>query len=381
MDAEVMIVGSGPAGTAAALDLVRAGREVLWLDRPPGARAKPCAGGLTPKAAARLRADVSPVVRERTPVIRMSWRGHRASDFRGSDDVCLLTHRPELDAWHRELALAAGAVITPVRRLLRVRQDGQGVSLTALDDQDGERTWRARWLIAADGAHSPVRRLVLGQNAVPVAVALEGLLAREECRRWPGMQFDFGEVAGGYGWLFPKGDHMNVGLYGWHPGVTLSQPSLLAYARRTLGSDALTHIQGYPIATHGDQVPLSAGRVLFAGDAAGLAEPLLGEGIYGALLSGQQAAVATLDEDAARVYQRLMARWRLELRHTRSLTRLFYGTLPLSFGVLTHLLKSPLMEGAAAGLTLVQSKRRWLTAAAVRASSPAYSQTSDETRG
>ncbi|KAF0809210.1 hypothetical protein A167_01971 [Alcanivorax sp. S71-1-4] len=375
-EAEVIVVGSGPAGTAAVLDLVRAGHDVLWLDRLPGARPKPCAGGLTPKAAARLRADVSPVVRERTPVIRMSWRGYRASDFRGSDDVCLLTHRPELDDWHRGLACAAGAVITPVRRLLRLRQDTQGVSLTVLDERDTVCTWRARWLIAADGAHSPVRRLVLGQGAVPVAVALEGLLARDVCRRWPGMQFDFGEVAGGYGWLFPKGDHVNVGLYCWHPGVTLGQPQLLDYARRTLGSDALTDIQGYPIATHGDQLPLSAGRVLFAGDAAGLAEPLLGEGIYGALLSGQQAAAAVLNEDAASVYARQMARWRLELRHTRQITRLFYGTLPLAFGVLTHLLKSPLMEGAAAGLTLVQSKRRWLTAAAARASSPACSQTS-----
>src|SRR5690606_2208474 len=155
MDAEVMIVGSGPAGTAAALDLVRAGREVLWLDRPPGARAKPCAGGLTPKAAARLRADVSPVVREHTPVIRMSWRGHRASDFRAGDDVCLLTHRPELDAWHRELAFAAGGRITPVRHLLRVRQDDDGVTVAALDEGGIERIWRASWLIAADGAHSP----------------------------------------------------------------------------------------------------------------------------------------------------------------------------------------------------------------------------------
>ena len=372
MEAEVIIVGTGPAGAAAALDLALAGRDVLWLDRT-AARAKPCAGGLTPKAVARLRGDVSPVVRERTPVIQMSWRGHRASAFRAREDVCLLTHRPELDEWHRGLVRAAGIQVTPVRRLLRVRQDDRAVSLGVLDEQGTERILRARWLIASDGAHSPVRRLVLGQSAMPMAVALEGLLAREDCRRWPGMQFDFGEAAGGYGWLFPKGDHMNVGLYCWRPGATLGQPQLLAYARRTLGSDALTHIQGYPIPTQGDRMLLTAGRVLFTGDAAGLAEPLLGEGIYGALLSGQHAALAVLSHDAAQIYERLMARWRLELYHTRQVTRLFYGTLPLAFGALTHVLKQPLMEGAAAGLTLVQSKRRWLTAAAARASSPAYS--------
>src|SRR5690606_36114534 len=158
---------------------------------------------------------------------------------------------------------------------------------------------------------------------------------------------------GGYGWLFPKGDHVNVGLYCWHPGVTLGQPQLLDYARRMLGSDALTRIQGYPIATHGDRVPLSAGRVLFAGDAAGLAEPWVGEGRYGPLRRGQRGAVAVASEEAAQGCGRLMARWRLELYHTRQVTRLFYGTLPLAFGVLTHLLNSPLMEGAAAGLTLV----------------------------
>lgn len=361
MDAHAIVVGAGPAGAAAAYRLAAAGLPLIWLDRPMQARAKPCAGGLTPKALRLLPADPGSVVRERTSEVLMSWRGHRLSSFAAPGELCLLTHRPEFDHWHRQQAQRAGAALIHCDRLVAVRQQGDGVALT-VSRGGRQQTYRAHWLIAADGAHSPVRRLVCGQPAVPPAIAIEGQVARQHCQRWPAMQFDFGAVAGGYGWLFPKQDHINVGLYSSRQGAGLGQAALAAYVQQQLGTNRLTEVQGFPIATQGDRLRLTAGRVLFTGDAAGLAEPLLGEGIYGALLSGGQAALAVMGSgDAAQVYEQLMMSWRHELTRTRQLARLFYGTLPLAFGALVHGLRQPVTTGMADGLTLLQSWRRWLT--------------------
>lgn len=391
LDAEVLIVGAGPAGAAAGLDLARAGVSVLMLDRPDGSPGKPCAGGVTIKALARFRVDIGPVVRESVSAIDMSHAGRWPDRFEAPRTVCLMTHRPELDRLHRDAAVAAGVQSATLHGLAQVAQNGDSVSVTGKDG----RVFRARWLIAADGAHSPVRRLVLGQPEGVTAVAIEGLLDRALCgAEWPGMQLDFADQPGGYGWLFPKGDHVNVGLYSRNlrrHGV--SRERLLDYARRRLGSDQLTCVQGYPIPVNADQRRITAGRVLFAGDAAGMAEALLGEGIYGALLSGQMAAAALLPgglssvakassaTEVASRYEMLISSWRREVRVIRQLARAFYRTLPGGYALLRLGLHRPLMQGFAAGLTLVESKRVWLSPGTAADKPPGYRQTSGERRG
>lgn len=371
LDAEVLIVGAGPAGAAAGLDLARAGVSVLMLDRPDGSASKPCAGGVTIKALERFRVDIGPVVRESVSAIDMSHAGRWPDRFAAPRTVCLMTHRPELDRLHRDAAEAAGVQSATLHGLAQVAQNGDSVSVTGKDG----RVFRGRWLIAADGAHSPVRRLVLGQPEGVTAVAIEGLLDHALCSAdWPGMQLDFADQPGGYGWLFPKGDHVNVGLYSRNVrrhGV--SRERLLDYARRRLGSDQLTCVQGYPIPVNADQRRITAGRVLFTGDAAGMAEALLGEGIYGALLSGQMAAAALLPgglssvakassaTEVASRYEMLVSSWRREIRMIRQLARAFYRTLPGGYALLRLGLHRPLMQGFAAGLTLVESKRVWLS--------------------
>ncbi|MCH8543018.1 MAG: geranylgeranyl reductase family protein [Alcanivorax sp.] len=390
-DAEVVIVGAGPAGAAAALDLARAGVSVLMLDRPAEARAKPCAGGVTIKAAQRLRFDITPVVRETVSGITMSHAGRWVDHFEAAAPVCLMMHRPELDDFCLRQACLAGATLLRIPGIARISQDsvsavdGEGrVTISASDGQ----TFRARWLIAADGAHSPVRRLLIGQPGGAMAMAIEGLLPREQVvdRPWPAMRFDYASQAGGYGWLFPKGDHINVGLY-THCGTrhAVSRERLLAYSSERLGSDALEAIHGYPIPVRGDQQPLSAGRVLFAGDAAGLAEALLGEGIYGAVLSGQMAAAAILGgggmgsdrgRNVGAAYARSLQSWRRELRLTRWLASAWYRLLPAPYALLRMGLHKPLMSGFSEGLTLAQSKRRWLTPDTAAGRRRAYRQTS-----
>ena len=106
------------------------------------------------------------------------------------------------------------------------------------------------------------------------------------------MGFDFGRVNGGYGWVFPKEGHMNVGLYTYRPDVKITRRDLVDYAVRRIGIPGPTRISGYPLGMGGWRYRPGSGRVLLAGDAAGLADPLLGEGLYHAIISGQRAAAA-----------------------------------------------------------------------------------------
>lgn len=354
--ADVIVVGAGQAGCAAAQDLAAAGLSVLLLDRAPDKVLKPCAGGVTIKALNRYRFSIDAVVRERHAVLNVSWAGRRRAALDGEQDIALMTHRPELDLLCRSEAQAAGAMLESVGALKAVEQFEDGVRLVAAG-----RTYVARWLIAADGANSRVRRLAHGGAHPRGAFAIEGLLDREHVSHWPGLQMDFGSAPGGYGWLFPKGDHVNVGLYLWqHRPGQADRAALARYAHAQLGSDQLHHVQGYPLGTWGAQQAPAFARTLFVGDAAGMTEPLLGEGIYGALVSGQCAAMAILAEgDVVADYTQQVGGWREELRRITWLARAFYGVLPVGYGVLRHGVGAPLARGLGRGWTLGRTIRHW----------------------
>ena len=353
---DVIIVGAGQAGCAAALDLAAAGLSVCVLERHLAHSHKPCAGGITEKTRRLYRFSIEPVVRERVSLLQMSHAGARQTPFPAPSTVCVMTHRPELDQLCREQARHAGAELREVRQIQGLRCHADHLLLRV----DGE-VLRARYLIGADGAHGSVRRLAFGGGHLAGAMAIEGLLPRTACDHYPDTTFDLGQLRDGYGWLFPKGDHVNVGLYvRTQGGARVDREALAAYARGRLGSDALEHVQGFPLGTWGHQQRPAAGRVLLVGDAAGFTEPLLGEGIYGAVLSGQRAAAAILAGGAvAEDYAAAMRRWRDELRWLHPMAKLFYATLPLSFPALTSVARLPLMRTYANGLTLGQGKRQW----------------------
>lgn len=359
MDADVVVVGAGPAGVAAAHDLANAGRDVLLLDRSDFPRQKPCAGGVTVKALKRLRFSIAPVVRESVSELDMMLYSRRNARFSAQTPVCVMTHRPELDAFCLDQARAAGARFDQLRGISGVRQHSDHVELEA-----GGTVIRSRYLIGADGAHSAIRRLVWGAMPLSGAVAIEGLLPRERCVHYPCTRFDFGAIRHGYGWLFPKGDHVNVGLYVWRHGrARPTREALSEFARRSLGSDALEGIQGFPEGTWAGRLSPARGRVLLAGDAAGTVEALLGEGIYGAVVSGQQAAAAIVaGDEVAENYRHLIGAWRDEVASMNRLARLYYGALPLAYGVMKYGLRRRLMDGFARGMTLGQCKREWLGA-------------------
>jgi geranylgeranyl reductase family protein len=297
---DAIVVGAGPAGCAAACDLAAAGQSVLLLDKKDFPRAKACAGGLTSKAVQALRYSIDPVVRKVVRRIRLEGESalvlkSRALVLKSREPICVMTVRAELDEYCLRKTIAAGACLRKIAGVQQIVRCGEQVQLVC----PGE-SYRARFLVGADGASGQVRRLCAAGSWFSQGFALEVQTAapREEVD----LAFDFASVSDGYAWIFPKGDHLNVGVYSLSSAASLTRSRLLHYVTHRVGVDTVGGVTGQYLGIGAGESPAEyvlpdlRDRVFLVGDAGGFADPLTGEGIYGALVSGQAAAKAILAE-------------------------------------------------------------------------------------
>jgi geranylgeranyl reductase family protein len=329
---DAIVVGAGPSGCAAAYDLAVAGQSVLLVDKSDFPRLKACAGGLTIKAVKALRYSIDPVVREVVRRVRLEGEAGSTSSapvLKSREPICVMTVRAELDEYCLGKTIAAGASfkkISPLRQI--VRAGGNIHLLTA-----GE-SYRARFLIGADGASGQVRRLCAQGSWFSQGFALE--VQTPGPKKAMDLTFDFWSVRNGYGWIFPKGDHLNVGVYSPSSAAGLTRSGLLSYAKRTVGTDRVDHVTGQYLGIGAggfEAADLQADlrdRVFLVGDAGGFVDSLTGEGIYGALLSGQAAASAILaetrgDGSAAEKFAGCLAGYRQTLRFSTRAAAAFYA--------------------------------------------------------
>lgn len=321
---DAIVVGAGPAGSAAAYDLASSGSQVLLLDKAEFPRPKACAGGLTMKTVRALRFSVEPVTR--LVVQQMALEAGDESTFvRSRNPVCAMTVRYELDAFCLKKAIEAGAHFRKIERLMAVEGIEGGVRIGA----DGE-SFAARYLIAADGANSQIRRWLVPGASAPRGFAIEAEVPAVG-ESW-NLTFDFGGIRNGYGWIFPKGDHVNVGLghYFTPDAVKLTRATLIEYVRRKLRNQFDGHVCGQYLAIGDWPAAALNGRVLFAGDAAGLTDPLTAEGIYNAVVSGQAAAnsiqaAVGIGANAAAIYESKLGPIKDELRFSTQAAYRFYA--------------------------------------------------------
>ena len=295
---DAIVVGAGPAGSTCAYRLASAGASVLLLDRARFPRDKPCGGGVTGRAARLLPFTVAPVVEDSVTSVRMRLRYGSWFERGGEEPLVLMTQRLRLDAHLVEQAAAAGTELRDGAKVTAVEASPDGVAVTA-----GGVTVRADALVGADGVNGIcARQLGLGGNQA-VGVALEGNVPWEKLGDgYRGRAIlELGLVPGGYGWVFPKGDHANVGLGGWEregPGLRGHLHTLCA--AHGLEPGDLEAVRGYRLPLRSPGSTLARGRAAVVGDAAGLVDPVSGDGMFEAFLSGKLAAEAVLDLLAGR---------------------------------------------------------------------------------
>lgn len=325
---DAVVVGSGPAGCCAAYHLAAAGARTLIVERMRLPRYKTCGGGLVGRTLQRLPPGLAlrPERVLRAVELRLAEPGLRYV-VRRTTPVVTMTMRADFDLRLLRAAEAAGAEICPECEVLRIDDDGEHVRV-------GTRrgTFRARFVIGADGVAGPVARLAGWQGAPYGIPALECELQVDGAtleRFTETARFDVGQPDDGYAWIFPKREHLSVGILRMRRGASGLKRELRRYLGRCgIDPGSAPHVRGYQIPVRPRADGFGRGRVLLAGDAAGLADPVTAEGISYAVHSGRLAATAVLEGDAGRVraaYARSLRREILpELRTGRILSRLLY---------------------------------------------------------
>lgn len=295
MDVDVIVVGAGPAGSTAAREIAQRGHHVLLLDRADFPRDKACGGGVSAKTRALLPFDLSPVVEHvATGVIFGSPRTGTVTREVG-EPVLYMTQRRRFDAFLVDRAVEAGVefVERQVVRAVEARPDGT-YEVRTEDHEHHPVSHTARVVVGADGANGVVGRSVGLEPPFTHGVALEGNLpCPDGIPEWlrGHVAIDVALIPGGYGWLFPKGDHINIGVGGWaHAGPKL-RDALDGYIR-AYGWDPsdLRDEVGHQLPLQRSGMAVVSGGVALVGDAAGMVEPLLGEGMYGAVQSASVLA-------------------------------------------------------------------------------------------
>lgn len=287
---DVIVIGSGPGGASAAYFLSAGGKSVLVLEKETLPRYKTCGGGLS----IRFLQEQFPFSFDSvlsTDVKAMSYAyGNYSVTIPIQEGVVGMVMRDQFDSHILAHAKAE------VRQGIAVQSVQETAESVIVQTRDGQR-FEGRYLIGADGANSiTAHSLGLRQRRrLAAAIEVEAQVSENVWRRYARRPvFIFGEVRLGYLWIFPKGDHLSVGIAAVHPKKGEFQATLRrVMARYGIQLDGLP-LHGHPIPIYWGRERIATRRVLLVGDAAGLADPLSGEGIRYAIKSGRLASQAIL---------------------------------------------------------------------------------------
>jgi geranylgeranyl reductase family protein len=295
---DAVVIGGGPAGSAAAFTLASANLSTCLIDKSAFPRDKLC-GGLVTQRSKKIFESV----------FRKQWRDNlvsASSDIRfcsnGKPLVTLspIDHRTEMyftmrirfDAYLVDLASMAGASLKLGRKVDLIDIDRNRLAL-----DNGEEI-EFKYLIGADGVNSQVAKKLFGSsfNEATVGFGLEVEVPKEHLSVQKNVvEIDFAAARWGYGWIFPKDKTYTIGIGGIHR----LNPDLKVQLASYLKIKDLD-IKNYQV--KGQYIPFGecrkhpgSGNVLLCGDAAGTVDPITGEGIAYAMQTGHAAGLAVVD--------------------------------------------------------------------------------------
>lgn len=286
---DVIVLGCGPAGGAAAHVAARLGLRTAVIDKHAFPRAKLCGGLFTGRARSYFREifgeDLSQDLLLEKTALEFWMQEERIAELSGVPPM-YLTMRIDLDAEIHRRAIAAGAADFTGQRVIRLDLRGQRVELA-----DG-RSLAYRILIGADGVNSQVAKELWGASfdRRDTAFALEVEAAVQEENTSRPLRIDFSAARFGYGWTFPKRASTTIGVAGIASMNDDMKAAMQAHLDRLGARAERGAVKGHFIPFGGYRKRPGRGEVVVCGDAAGLVDPITGEGIAYAMKSGQLAA-------------------------------------------------------------------------------------------
>jgi geranylgeranyl reductase family protein len=322
-DADVIVVGAGPAGSLAAFFLASEGASVILLEKSTFPRYKVCGGGLTHKILAEIPFNLFGIIETTIHSIRFSREFGNVYIRNSSEPLMYCTMRSDLDNFLLQQASEAGTKVRTGEQVAEFVQERKGITVTTKT-----RSYRSKLMIGAEGASGIISRTAGLRDFIEQGLAWEAEVTADpdDLKTYANTVFlDWGTLPGGYAWIFPKKDHFSIGVGG---PATLSK-LMLPYYDRFMSSirqkntpSSILHsssfdlrlptsnlhppssgirfhetisLRSWPILVRTKKAMFHAGNVLVAGDAAGLGDPLTGEGIYYAVKSGKLAARACME--------------------------------------------------------------------------------------
>lgn len=336
---DVIVVGAGPAGAILAYELAKRGIGVLVLEKEKLPRYKCCAGGVTSKAAKLLDFDISEVAED--VIHEVSFTFNLGSPYLGqhSQPLIYTVMRDVFDHFLVQRAQRLGSVLMDGQKVTQIQVSADWVEISSADN-----IFRSRLVVGADGAYSVVARELGMERSIEYAVGIESeiVVPEEELAKWKSrVQIDLGCIPGGYAWVFPKRNHLSIGA-GCHASKTrhLNRHHQKFLNSLSMGSYTIARSSSHVIPTCTKGRLIWQDKALLLGDAAGLTDPLTGEGIYNAIQSAQLAA-PVIENSLLRGkvglqdYQQIVEKKIMsELRIARKLSKLFVRFPHLAFRML-----------------------------------------------
>ena len=289
VNADVIIIGSGPAGSMSAYLLSRSGLNVSIIEKADIPRYKACGGALSLKSINSIPFDISPVIEQSVSGGFLTHNGKFMLKVDLDASGISMVMRDTFDQFLLNRAIEAGAhfIQAPLYRV--ETHNCHPVAVT------GKGNYTARYLVGADGVNSRVSRSLGLLPHRQAGIALEAeITVPSSALQAQGAYglFDFGALRFGYGWIFPKKSHLSVGVFQARPEKMPRITTVLEdfIARQNILQDCkMKNLRGHPIPLGNAHQAIHNGNVLLVGDAANLADPFLGEGIYYAVRSAQIA--------------------------------------------------------------------------------------------
>jgi len=309
---DVVIVGAGPAGSTAAYVLSQKGYNVLLLDKKQFPRKKLCGGCLSAKTLWFLNRVFNEPGESLTKNHIIDFKSFRF-DVRYKTKVLVspisplafhFVDRLVYDSFLLQKARKAGAEVSEGEKVTDIHADANNTGNELTLTTSRERLIKTKFIIGADGANSIVRTKLFRQKKIKdpgwqrnLAYGLEIFIPRKgdhEALEFPILSF--GYLRYGYSWIFPNKDRLVVGI----GGLARKNKNLAGRFKKFLSDYNLdgidsSKIQGYPLPFGNSLSTPFYKNILLVGDAAGLVDPMVGEGIYQAHKSGELAAKAIID--------------------------------------------------------------------------------------
>ena len=326
---DCIIIGAGPAGATAAYNLAKQGRSVLVVEKGSFPRYKPCGGGVSPAIADWFDFDFTPVIKTTVSQVKYTWKFGDPVEITLEDvSPMWMVKRDEFDNFLIQQAIAKGAQFKDSTEVTGINLQNEQWQVST---KNGEFT--SSYLIAADGANGPTAGW-LGFAASPKVVAASLEVTTEVAAKNQNLAyFDFGSLKNGFMWSFPKQDGYSISgaFVKDHKGKPQEIKKQLTNFADKFGVDlANSQYTESTLNLWQKDSPLDTNRALVVGEAGGIVDPLIGEGIRPAIFTGMKAATAIIaaldgDNSALANYSEVVKQeWGSNLAKAQSVAGMFF---------------------------------------------------------